>query len=135
MKDRDRDDLKPGAATTDVAKREPDTLPAKPVGMDLMKELALGGGLQALWAAVLPMIGVRSSRANEFPGVFQVEPGPTPNEALVHVDIPIERYEPGKQPKMDRVVSLSVKLAHDFRRLGDRYYCIDCETPTDETRH
>jgi hypothetical protein len=135
MKRPESDEQRLETTSVDLAERKSETAPADPTGVELMKELALGGGLQALWAAVLPMVGVRSARANEFPGVFQVEPGPTPNEALVHVDIPSERYESGKKPRMDRVVSLSVKLAHDFRRLGDRYYCVDCETPNDETRH
>jgi len=102
---------------------------------EVMKQLAMGGGVQSLWAAVLPMVGVRASRAGEFPGVFQVEPGPSPQEALVHIDIPTAPYVAGEKPTMGRVVSLSVKLAHDFRRLGDRYYCIDCEVPADETQH
>ncbi len=99
------------------------------------KKLALGRGIQSLWAAVLPMVGVRASRPGEFPGVFQVEPGAGPHEALVHIDIPSAPYEAGEKPTMGRVVSLSVTLAHDFRRLGDRYYCIDCEVPAEETRH
>jgi hypothetical protein len=78
---------------------------------------------------------VRASRAGEFPGVFQVEPGAGPHEALVHIDIPNAPYVAGEKPTMGRVVSLSVTLAHDFRRLGDRYYCIDCEAPAEETRH
>jgi len=100
-----------------------------------MKKLALGRGIQSLWAAVLPMIGVRASRPGEFPGVFQVEPGTGPHEALIHIDIPSAPYAAGEKPAMGRVVSLSVTLAHDFRRLGDRYYCIDCEVPAEETRH
>lgn len=100
-----------------------------------MKKLALGRGIQSLWAAVLPMVGVKASRPGEFPGVFQVEPGEGPHEALIHIDIPSAPYEAGEKPKMGRVVSLSVTLAHDFRRLGDRYYCIDCEVPAEETRH
>jgi len=99
------------------------------------KQLALGPGIQSLWAALLPMIGVRPSRAGEFPGVFQVEPGASPHEALIHIDIPHAPYVNGEKPTMGRVVSLSVTLAHDFRRLGDRYYCIDCEAPAHETRH
>jgi len=106
-----------------------------PDSAEVMKHLALGRGLQSLWAAVLPMIGVRASRAGEFPGVFQVEPGTGPHEALVHIDIPSAPYVAGEKPTMGRVVSLSVTLAHDFRRLGDRYYCIDCEAPAEETRH
>ena len=102
---------------------------------EAMKAAALSRGLQHLWAAVLPMVGVRASRAGEFAGYFQVEPGPSENEALVHIDIPSAPYAEGTRPPMARVVSLSVKLAHDFRRLGDRYYCIDCEAPADETRH
>jgi hypothetical protein len=102
---------------------------------EAMKQLALGRGIQSLWAALLPMIGVRASRAGEFPGVFQVEAGPRPHEALVHIDVPDAPYVAGEKPKMGRVVSLSVTLAHDFRRLGDKYYCVDCEIPADETRH
>lgn len=99
------------------------------------KALQMSPGLQRLWAAVLPIVGVRPSRMGEFPGHFQVEQGAAPDEALIHIDIPSEPYGADTKPAMARVVSLSVKLAHDFRRLGDRYYCIDCEVPTDETRH
>lgn len=106
-----------------------------PDSAEVMKKLAISRGLQSLWAAVLPMVGVRASRAGEFPGVFQVEPGARPHEALVHIDIPNSPYVAGEKPTMGRVISLSVTLAHDFRRLGDRYYCIDCEAPADETRH
>jgi len=102
---------------------------------EAMKQLAMGPGIQSLWSAVLPMVGVQASRAGEFPGVFQVEPGTRPHEALVHIDIPDAPYVPGEKPKLGRVVSLSVTLAHDFRRLGDKYYCVDCEVPADETRH
>jgi len=106
-----------------------------PASAEVTKKLALGRGLQSLWAAVLPMVGVRASRGGEFPGVFQVEPGTSPHEALIHIDIPNAPYVAGEKPTMARVVSLSVTLAHDFRRLGDRYYCIDCEAPAEETRH
>jgi hypothetical protein len=102
---------------------------------EALKELALSPGLQSLWAAILPMVGVRASRPDEFAGYFQVEPGTAPNEALVHIDIPNAPYAEGAKPTMARVVSLSVKLAHDFRRLGDQYFCIDCEVPAEETRH
>jgi hypothetical protein len=81
------------------------------------------------------MVGVRAARGGEFPGYFQVEAGAGPNEALVHIDIPAAPYDGDAKPSMDRVVSLSVKLAHDFRRLGDQYYCVDCEVPAAETRH
>jgi hypothetical protein len=100
-----------------------------------LKDLALSPALQSLWAAVLPMVGVRASRPDEFAGYFQVEPGTAPDEALVHIDIANAPYVEGAKPAMARVVSLSVKLAHDFRRLGDQYYCIDCEVPAEETRH
>jgi len=103
--------------------------------VEATKILQLSPGLQSLWAVVLPLVGVRASRPGEYPGYFQVEQGTTPDEALVHIDIPNAAYEEGAKPSMRRVVSLSVKLAHDFRRLGDRYYCIDCEVPADETRH
>lgn len=106
-----------------------------PDSAEVMKKLAISRGIQSLWAAVLPMVGVRASRAGEFPGVFQVEPGARPHEAVVHIDIPNTPYVAGEKPVMSRVISLSVTLAHDFRRLGDRYYCIDCEAPADETRH
>jgi hypothetical protein len=129
---------------TSRSEEEGDGTPSAPARLDdgetvesveAMKELARGGGIQSLWAALLPMVGVRASRAGEFPGIFQVEPGPGPNEALVHIDIPDAPYAAEEKPTMSRVISLSVTLAHDFRRLGDRYYCIDCEAPADETRH
>lgn len=115
-----------GAAEVPVEPKDP---------TEVLKDLALSPGLQSLWATVLPMVGVRASRPDEFAGYFQVEPGTAPNEALVHIDIPSAPYAEGAKPTMTRVVSLSVKLAHDFRRLGDQYYCIDCEVPAEETRH
>ncbi len=102
---------------------------------ETLVSLALSPGVQTLWAALLPLVGVRASGAGEFPGYFQVEAGTTPNEALVHIDIPSAAYDTDAKPLMNRVVSLSVKLAHDFRRLGDQYYCVDCEVPDGETRH
>jgi len=140
------DEKKDPANSTNPSAAETEDVPATPARLDsevmeaadsaeMMKKLALGRGIQSLWAALLPMVGVRPSRAGEFPGVFQVEPGARPHEALVHIDIPDAAYVAGQKPTMGRVVSLSVTLAHDFRRLGDRYYCIDCEAPADETRH
>ena len=103
-------------------------------GEDLRK-MATSAGLQALWGAVLPLIGVLPSRDGEFPGIFKVESGPGDDEATIYIDVPGKPYEYGKTSPMERVLTLNVKLAHDYRQLGDRYYCIDCETPADETRH
>lgn len=127
--------LKGGAADSEAPAPSDGLVPEPADSAELMKRLALGRGIQSLWSAILPMVGVRASRPGEFPGVFQVEPGSRPHEAVVHIDIPDAPYAPGEKPTMGRVVSLSVTLAHDFRRLGDRYYCIDCEVPADETRH
>jgi hypothetical protein len=97
--------------------------------------LAMSPGLQALFNAVLPLIGANPSRPGEFPGVFKVEPGEEEDEALVFLDVPANAYRRGQRGDMARVLALSVKLAHDYRKLGDQYYCIDCETPGEETRH
>jgi hypothetical protein len=99
------------------------------------QRLAMGPGVQALWQAVLPLIGARASRAGEFPGVFKVEAGEEDDEAIVYLDVPVDAYDGGERGDMDRVLALRVTLGHDYRRLGDHYYCIDCEAPTEETRH
>ena len=100
-----------------------------------LKHLAAGHGVQALWAALLPLLGVGPASPGEFPGLFQVERGPGKDEAMIHIDIPDKPYEQGKAPSMDRVVTLTVRMQHDFRKFGNRYYCIDCESPSNETRH
>ena len=100
-----------------------------------LKQLAAGHGVQALWAALMPLLGVGPASPEEFPGLFQVERGPGKDEAMIHIDIPDKPYEQGKAPSMDRVVTLTVRMQHDFRKFGDRYYCIDCESPSNETRH
>jgi len=97
--------------------------------------LATSPGLQALWEAVLPLVGVHPSRPGEFPGVFKVEPSEEGDEALIFLDVPATPYRRGERGDMARVLALTVKLSHDYRRLGEQYYCIDCETPTEETRH
>jgi hypothetical protein len=109
-------------------------MPATPSGEPL-RQLSAGHGIQALWATLLPLLGVGPATPGEFPGVFQVEPVPGKDEAMIHIDIPNKPYEKGTSPAMDRVVTLTVRMEHDFRKLGDRYYCIDCEAPNDETRH
>ncbi|RMD83425.1 MAG: hypothetical protein D6815_06605 [Candidatus Dadabacteria bacterium] len=100
-----------------------------------MRRLATAPALQALWSALLPLVGVLPSRPGEYPGVFKIERGPEKGEATIFIDIPNEEYEPGKPPRMERVVALSVRMAHDYRLLGGRYYCVDCEIPAHETRH
>jgi hypothetical protein len=112
------------AATSDIAPAEPDPRAA-----------ALAPALQTLWGAVLPLVGVFPSRPNEFPGIFKVEAGPGKDEATVHIDIVDKPYEAGKETPMERVVSLTVKLAHDHRRLGERYFCVLCDLAPGETRH
>jgi hypothetical protein len=97
--------------------------------------LAMSPGVQALWQALLPLVGAMPSRPGEYPGVFKVEAGESDNEAVVFIDVPATAYEPGRRGDMDRVLALKVTLDHDYRRLGDHYYCIDCEAPAEETRH
>ena len=97
--------------------------------------LAMSPGVQALWNALLPLVGAHPSRPGEFPGVFKVEPGEEDNEALVYLDVPAKSYQRGQRGDMARVLALSVKLTHDYRRMGEQYYCIDCESPSKETRH
>ncbi len=97
--------------------------------------LAMSPGFQALINAVLPLVGAQPSRPGEFPGVFKVEPGEEEDEALVYLDVPASPYRRGQRGDMARVLALSVKMTHDYRKLGEQYYCIDCESPTEETRH
>ena len=99
------------------------------------RALALSAGLQSLWKRLLPLLGVMPSRAGEYPGIFKVEAGAGPGEARVHIELPDRPYEPGCTFEMERVVTLAIKLEHDHRLLGDRYYCVDCETPAGDTRH
>jgi len=100
-----------------------------------LQEVAVSQGLQALWQAVLPMVGIVPARPNEYAGVFKVEPGPGADEATIYVDIASDGYEPGRTPNMERVVALTVKLSHDYRLLGEHYYCVDCDPPRQEMRH
>ena len=100
-----------------------------------LQQVAVSKGLQALWQAVLPMVGIVPARPDEYAGVFKVEPGPGDDEATIYVDIASDGYEPGRTPKMERVVALTVRLSHDYRLLGEHYYCVDCDPPTQETRH
>jgi len=109
-------------------------LPAEPAGAEA-KELAVSGGIQKLWGTLLPLLGVLPAKPGEYPGIFRIEPGPTDHEATIFIDIPNQPYEAGETPGMERVVTLRVKLDHDYRLLGDRYYCVDCETPTSEVCH
>jgi hypothetical protein len=103
---------------------------------DQLQDVAVSQGVQALWQAVLPLVGIVPSRPGEYAGVFKVEPGPRDDEATVYIDIPSDRYERGKKPSMDRVIALTVRLSHDYRLLGDQYYCVDCEPAThDESSH
>ncbi len=98
------------------------------------RDFALNEHVQALWHQIFPLVGVPASRPGEKAGIFKVTPGFNPGEALVHIDVPAEAYVDGEPPKMDRIVTLTVKLDHDYRLLGDEYYCIDC-LPTNETHH
>jgi len=100
-----------------------------------LQEVSVSPGLQALWQAVLPMVGILPSRPGEFAGVFKVEPGPGEHEATVYLDIPSDEYAPGRDPRMERVVALTVRLSHDYRLLGEHYYCVDCDPSHDEVRH
>jgi hypothetical protein len=100
-----------------------------------LQEVSVSPGLQALWQAVLPMVGILPSRPGEFAGVFKVEAGPRPDEATVYIDIPSDEYAPGRDPRMERVIALSVRLSHDYRLLGEHYYCVDCDPAHDEVRH
>jgi hypothetical protein len=100
-----------------------------------LQDVSVSRGVQALWQAVLPILGMLPSRPGEYPGMFRVEPGPGSEEATIYIDIPAEDYERGKKPRMERVVALTVRLSHDYRLFGDQYYCVDCEQPQDEARH
>ncbi len=99
------------------------------------RALALGAGLQSLWKRLFPLLGVTPARAGEYPGVFKVEAGDRPGEALVQIELPDQPYQPGRASGMERVITLAVRLEHDHRLLGDRYYCVDCEVPAEDTRH
>jgi len=95
---------------------------------------ALSPHIQELWKQIFALIDVPASAPGEFPGLFRVTPGMRAGEAMVHIDVPSEQYMDGEPPRMQRIVTLTVKMDHDYRRLGDEYYCIDC-VPTNETRH
>ncbi|MFP6626541.1 MAG: hypothetical protein VCA74_05735 [Deltaproteobacteria bacterium] len=99
------------------------------------RALQLGPGLQALWQTLLPLVGALPAQPGESPGIFNIEAGPGDHEATVHIDMPPAPYQEGEGPVLDRVLSLSVKLAHDYRKFGEDYYCVDCDIPVDETRH
>lgn len=100
-----------------------------------LQEVSVSPGLQALWQAVLPMVGILPSQPGEFAGVFKVEAGPGRDEATIYLDIPSDEYTPGHDPRMERVIALTVRLSHDYRLLGEHYYCVDCDPPNDEARH
>jgi hypothetical protein len=100
-----------------------------------LQKVAVSSGLQALWQAVLPLVGTQSEKPGAYPGVFKVEPGPGADEATIYIDIQNERYEPGKSPEVERVVALVVRLSHDYRRLGDTYYCVGCMPEGEEIHH
>ena len=100
----------------------------------MARDFALNEHVQALWHQIFPLVGVPASRPGEKAGIFKVTPGGNPGEALVHIDVPAEEYADGEPPKMERIVTLTIKLDHDYRLLGDEYYCIDC-LPTNETHH
>jgi hypothetical protein len=110
-------------------------VPRRPEVQRELRALASSPGVQALWKSVLPLLGVLPARAGEYPGIFQVEAGPAADEATVYVDIPDGPYVDGEPSDMARVLALTVRLAHDYRRLGHRYYCVDCERPSDEHAH
>jgi hypothetical protein len=100
-----------------------------------LRRIALSPQIQALWNAVLPLVGVLPSRPGEFAGMFKVEPVAGKPEATVYIDVPERGYERGVASTMDRVLVLNVRLDHDYRRLGDQHYCVDCEIPDNDTRH
>jgi hypothetical protein len=103
--------------------------------MEKMRAVATSPQLQAFWKALLPHLGVLPSQSGEFPGMFRVESEPGETEATVYIDIPNRPYERGVPSELDRVLALKISLDHDFRRLGNRHYCVDCEVPGSETRH
>lgn len=103
--------------------------------VEKMRAVATSPQLQAFWKALLPHLGVLPSQSGEFPGMFRVESEPGESEATVYIDIPNRPYERGVPSELDRVLALKISLDHDFRRLGDRHYCVDCEVPGSETRH
>ena len=100
-----------------------------------LRKLATSAGVQALWKTVLPMIGVLPSRPGEYAGMVKVEPVPGKPEATIYIDVPDAPYQAGEESSMDRVLALNVRLEHDYRKLGERHYCVDCEAPDSETRH
>ncbi|HYB99990.1 MAG TPA: hypothetical protein VEC57_12735 [Candidatus Limnocylindrales bacterium] len=93
------------------------------------------GNLDQFWATVLPLLGVMPSAIREYPGLFRIVPGPGADEATIHIDMADKPYAPGDKPALQRVVSLTIRLAHDYRLLGSAYYCIDCDLPESDTIH
>jgi len=93
------------------------------------------GNLDQFWSTVLPLLGVMPSASREYPGLFRIVPGPGSDEATIHIDMSDKPYTPGDKPALQRVVSLTIRLAHDYRLLGSSYYCIDCDLPESDTVH
>lgn len=99
------------------------------------REFALSPHIQALWDTIFPLVGVLQSKPGESAGLFKVSPGDREGEATIYIDVPSEPYREGHPPRMERIVTLTVKMEHDYRLLGTDYYCVDCDVPTSETRH
>ncbi|MBI5503800.1 MAG: hypothetical protein HY899_03305 [Deltaproteobacteria bacterium] len=93
------------------------------------------GGVAAFFEALLPMVGVLPSTVREFPGLVRILRGPGEDEATLHIDMATKPLGPGEKPSLERVVTLSVRLDHDYRLLGNGYYCIDCDLPQNDTVH
>ncbi len=84
---------------------------------------------------LLPMLGVMPSTVKEFPGLVRMVTGPEKGEITLHIDMASKPHTSGEKPPMERIVTLSVRLEHDYRLLGNGYYCIDCDLPENDTVH
>jgi len=118
-----------------VTHEDDDTETASAEAAVSAREFALSPHIQALWDTIFPLVGVMHSKPGESAGLFKVGPGDREGEATIYIDVPSEPYREGHPPRMERIVTLTVKMEHDYRLLGSDYYCVDCDVPTSETRH
>jgi len=84
---------------------------------------------------LLSSVGMMQSTIQEFPGLVRVLQGPGADEATVQIDMGSKPYVAGDKPSLQRIVTLNVRLDHDYRLLGSGYYCIDCDLPQSDTVH
>lgn len=120
--------LQPGSLSTEpIAQPQcidhADPAPGSRIGLAMFLEKLLG------------MVGMMQSTVKEFPGLVRLVAGPDEDEVTLHIDMAPKPYAVGDEPSLQRIVTLSVRLDHDYRLLGNGYYCIDCDLPQNDTVH